>query len=299
MHKQSLPVEIIKKIRRIELSSRKLVDTIFSGEYHSVFKGHGIEFAEVRPYQPGDDVRSIDWNVTARIGEPYIKIFDETRELTVILMVDASPSGNFGTRDKFKSELAAEVCATIAFSAIKNNDKVGLLIFSDHVELYIPPAKGRKQVLRLIRELLFFTPKGQGTDIKSALDRLNRTVKKKAILFLVSDFKDSGFEKSLRAAAIRHDLIAVEMSDPAENELPDVGLITLKDAESGEEILVDSSNEEFRWKLKRQIKRDKERLEKLFLSCKIDRIKISTGSSPVEPLIKFFKRREKRSMLGR
>ncbi|MFQ5430890.1 MAG: DUF58 domain-containing protein [Nitrospinota bacterium] len=299
MHKQTLPEEIIKQIRHIELSSRKLVDTLFSGEYHSAFKGHGIEFAEVRPYQPGDDVRSIDWNVTARIGEPYIKIFDETRELTVILMVDASASGSFGTKDKFKSELAAEVCATIAFSAIKNHDKVGLLIFSDHVELYIPPAKGRKHVLRLIRELLFFTPKGLGTDIKTALDRLNRTVKKKAIVFLVSDFEDSGFEKPLRVAGTRHDIIAVELSDPAEETLPDAGLITLKDAETGEEIVVDSSNEEFRWKFQRKIKRDKEILEKLFRSCKIDRIKISTGSSPVAPLIKFFKRREKRSLLGR
>ena len=299
MHQQSLPEEIIKKIRHIELSSRKLVDTIFSGEYHSVFKGQGIEFAEVRPYQPGDDVRSIDWNVTARFGEPYIKIFDETRELTVILMVDVSASGHFGTKDKFKSELAAEVCATIAFSAIKNHDKVGLLIFSDHVELYIPPAKGRKHVLRLVRELLFFTPKGRGTDIKTALDRLNRTVKKKAILFLVSDFEDSGFEKSLRAAAIRHDLIAVELTDPAEKSLPDAGLITLKDAETGQEVVVDSSNEEFIWKLKRQIKHRQESLEKLFRSCKIDRIKISTGSSPVEPLIKFFKQREKRSLSRR
>ena len=299
MRQQSLPKEIIKKIRHIELSSRKIVDSLFSGEYHSVFKGQGIEFAEVRPYQHGDDVRSIDWNVTARFGEPFIKIFDETRELTVILMVDVSASGGFGTRSKFKSELSAELCATIAFSAVKNNDKVGLLIFSDHVELFIPPAKGRKHVLRLIRELLFFKPKGRGTDIKTALDSLNRTVKKKAIVFLVSDFDDEGFEKPLRAAAARHDLIAVEVSDPAERELPDVGLITLKDAESGEEVLVDSSNEEFRWKLKRELRRKDERLTKLLRACKIDRISISTSKSPVEPLIKFFRRREKRSLAGR
>jgi uncharacterized protein (DUF58 family) len=299
MHQQSLPEELIKKIRHIELSSRKMVDTLFSGEYHSVFKGYGIEFAEVRPYQPGDDVRSIDWNVTARFGEPFVKIFDETRELTVILMVDASASGNFGTKEKFKSEVSTELCATVAFSAIKNNDKVGLLIFSDHVELFIPPAKGRRHVLRLIRELLFFKPKGRGTDIKSALDRLNRTVKKRAIVFLVSDFEDSGFDKPLRAAASRHDLIAVEVSDPAENILPDVGLITLKDAESGEEILVDSSNEEFRWKLKREMRRKNERFDRLLKACNIDRIRISTGSSPVEPLIKFFRKREKRSRMGR
>ena len=299
MRQQSLPKEIIKKIRHIELSSRKIVDSLFSGEYHSVFKGQGIEFAEVRPYQHGDDVRSIDWNVTARFGEPFIKIFDETRELTVILMVDVSASGGFGTRSKLKSELSAELCATIAFSAVKNNDKVGLLIFSDHVELFIPPAKGRKHVLRLIRELLFFKPKGRGTDIKTALDSLNRTVKKKAIVFLVSDFDDDGFEKPLRAAAARHDLIAVEVSDPAERELPDVGLITLKDAESGEEVLVDSSNEEFRWKLKRELRRKDERLTKLLRACKIDRISISTSKSPVEPLIKFFRRREKRSLAGR
>ena len=299
MRQQRLPKEIIKKIRHIELSSRKIVDSLFSGEYHSVFKGQGIEFAEVRPYQPGDDVRSIDWNVTARFGEPFIKIFDEARELTVILMVDVSASGGFGTQGKFKSEISAELCATIAFSAVKNNDKVGLLIFSDHVELFIPPAKGRKHVLRLIRELLFFKPQGRATDLKGALDSLNRTVKKKAIVFLVSDFDDEGFEKPLRAAAARHDLIAVEVSDPAEKELPDVGLITLKDAESGEEVLVDSSNEEFRWKLKRELRRKDERLTKLLRACKIDRINISTSKSPVEPLVKFFRRREKRSLAGR
>ncbi len=293
MH-QKLSGEFLKKIRRIELSSRKLVESLFSGEYHSAFKGLGMEFAEVRPYQPGDDVRAIDWNVTARFGHPYIKIFEEERELTVILMVDVSASGGFGTREKFKSEVAAEVCATIAFSAIKNSDKVGLLIFSDHVELYLPPAKGRKHVLRLIRELLFFKPVGRKTDIKNSLDMLNRSIKKTAIVFLVSDFDDSGYEKPLRSAASRHDLIAVEIFDPAERELPDAGLITLLDAETGEELLVDSSDPDFREKFHNETKRKNEQTRKIFRSCKMDCIEIPTDESPVKPLEKFFRQRRKK-----
>lgn len=275
------------------------MESFFSGGYHSAFKGMGIEFAEVRPYQPGDDVRSIDWNVTARFGHPYIKMFDEERELTVILMVDVSASGSFGTKEKFKSEISAEMCAAIAFSAVKNNDKVGLLIFSDRVELFIPPKKGKKHVLRLIRELLFFKPKGRGTDIKNGLEMLNRTVKKRAIVFLVSDFDDAGFEKPLRAAASRHDLIAVEISDPAERNLPDAGLITLVDAETGEEVLVDSSNPSFREKFLKETRRKEEFLKKLLRSCRVDSIKVSTDVSPMEPLVKFFRKREKKSLSGR
>ncbi len=296
---QPLPRDFFKKIRQIELSSTKVVESLFSGEYHSVFKGLGMEFAEVRPYQPGDDVRTIDWNVTARFGEPYIKIFEEERELTVILMVDASASGDFGTNAKFKSEAAAEVCATLAFSAIKNNDKVGLSIFTDRVELFVPPAKGRKHVLRIIREILFFRPSGTGTDIKRAIEELNRTVKKRAIVFLVSDFDDKGYEKPVRVAAKKHDLIAVEIYDEAERVLPDAGLIQLADAETGEELLVDSSNASFRRHFENEAAEKDNKLKRFLRSCKVDHIKIRTDKSSVEPLVRFFKQREKRASAGR
>ncbi len=296
---EKLPKEIFKRIRHIEIASRKLVENLFSGEYHSVFKGGGMEFSEVRRYQPGDDVRAIDWNVTARAGHPFIKIFEEERELTVILMVDASASGNFGTASKFKTEVMAEICATLAFSAIKNGDKVGLFIFTDYLELFIPPAKGRKHVLRIIREILYFNPKGSGTDINNALESLNATVKKKGIVFLLSDFDSDSFEKSLRAASKRHDVIAVEVSDPAETVLPDVGLVALIDAETGEEVLVDSSNEGFRQQYEKEMTAKNSALVKLFASNGIDHIKVRTDLPPVDPLIKFFRKRETRLAAGR
>ncbi len=286
--------EIFSRIRRIEIHSRKLVEALFSGEYHSTFKGSGIEFAEVRPYQEGDDVRSIDWNVTARTGHPYVKLFDEERELTVILMVDASASGYFGTGENFKTEAAAEICATIAFSAIKNGDKVGLMIFTDHVELFIPPSKGSKHVLRIIREILYFRPVGKKTDLKGALENLNRAIRRKAIVFLISDFEADGYEKPMRAAARRHDLIAVEVYDPAEKTLPEAGLLCLIDSETGEEILIDSSDEDFRRRYENEISRREATLKKLFGRYGIDRIRIRTDFPPVEPLIKFFRTREKR-----
>jgi len=286
--------EIFSRIRRIEIQSRKLVESLFSGGYHSAFKGSGIEFAEVRPYQEGDDVRSIDWNVTARTGHPYVKLFDEERELTVILMVDASASGYFGTGENFKTETAAEICATISFSAIKNGDKVGLLIFTDHVELFIPPSKGSKHVLRIIREILYFRPAGKKTDLTNALENLNSAVKRRTIVFLISDFEADGYEKPLRAAARRHDLIAVEVYDPAEKTLPDAGLVSLIDSETGEEIIVDSSDEDFRRRYEEEITRRGEKLKKLFGRYGIDRIRIRTDLPPVEPLIKFFRKREKR-----
>jgi len=286
--------EIFSRIRRIEIQSRKLVESLFSGGYHSAFKGSGIEFAEVRPYQEGDDVRSIDWNVTARTGHPYVKLFDEERELTVMLMVDASASGYFGTGDNFKTEAAAEICATIAFSAIKNGDKVGLLVFTDHVELFIPPSKGSKHVLRIIRETLYFRPSGKKTDLKHALENLNSAIRRRTIVFLISDFEADGYEKPLRAAARRHDLIAVEVYDPAEKTLPDAGLVSLIDSETGEEITVDSSDEDFRRRYEEEITRREEKMKKLFGQYGIDRIRIRTDLPPVEPLIKFFRKREKR-----
>jgi uncharacterized protein (DUF58 family) len=302
---ERLPKELFGQIRRLEIKTRKQVEAVFSGEYHSVFKGSGMEFSEVRQYQPGDDVRSIDWNVTARTGVPFLKVFDEERELTVILMVDASASGGFGTAERFKTEAIAELCATLAFSAIRNGDKVGLMIFTDSVELYIPPAKGRKNVLRIIREVLFFKPQGKGTDIKGALERLNGTVKRKGIVFLLSDFAvgidgtGGDFDKPLGAASRRHDLVAIEVFDPAERELPDVGLITLIDAETGEEVAVDSSNPDFRAKFAKSVAARDKVLSKLFGSHGVDHIKVPSSGSLADPLVKFFRKRERRLATGR
>ncbi|MDH5543125.1 MAG: DUF58 domain-containing protein [Nitrospinota bacterium] len=295
-----LPREIFRRIRRLEIKTRKLVEAVFSGEYHSVFKGSGMEFAEVRQYNPGDDVRSIDWNVTARSGKPFIKVFNEERELTVILMVDASASGNFGTEGRFKMEAIAELCATLAFSAIRNGDKVGLLVFTGSVELFIPPSKGRKHVLRIIREILFFKPQGSDTNVIGALERLSMTVKRKAIVFLISDFvTEEPLTKPLSVASKRHDVIAVEVFDPAEKTLPDAGLVTLLDAETGEEILVDSSNPDFRIRFDKEVRRREMYLKKTFGQCGVDHIPIPSNKSVADPLVKFFKKREKRLASGR
>ncbi len=235
-----LTKEIIKQVRQIELRTRGLVNQVFSGEYHSVFKGRGMEFSEVREYQFGDDIRNIDWNVTARFGHPFIKIFEEERELTVMLMADLSGSLIFGTVDKTKQRVAAELSSILAFSALKNNDKVGLILFTDKIEKFVPPRKGRKHVLRIIREVLSFQPVGKSTDIKAALEFLNSTIKKRSILFLLSDFMDSGYEKILRIVAKKHDLIGVVLEDQRENELPKMGLVKLTDAETGEERWIDT-----------------------------------------------------------
>lgn len=291
--------EMARKVRALEFSSKRLVESVFSGEYHSVFKGRGMAFSEVRQYAPGDDVRAIDWNVTARMGEPFIKVFDEERELTVILMVDASASGAFGTRGRFKSEAAAEICATIAFSAIKNNDKVGLCIFTREVELFIPPAKGRRHVLRIIRELLAFKPTGVGTGIGNALDRLLRTARRGGIVFMVSDFADEGYESRLRVAARKFDLIAIRITDPAEQSLPDAGLLRLRDPETGEERVIDASNADFRARFERAARERDEKTKKTLGSAGVDVIEISTDGPAVAPLEKFFRRREKRIFAGR
>ncbi len=291
--------ELFAAVRRIEFASARLVESVFSGEYHSVFKGMGMEFAEVRPYAPGDDIRAIDWNVTARMGEPFIKIFSEERELTVILMVDASASGQFGTAGGFKNEAAAELCATIAFAAIRNNDKVGLYIFTDTVELHIPPAKGRRQALRIIREILGFRPAGQKTNIRGALERLIKTARRSGIVFLVSDFGDAGYEAPFRIAAKKFDLIAVRVSDPAEKALPDAGLIRLRDPETGAELLADTGNRDFRARYEALARKRDEELKRFFQSCGVDLIEVATGASPVTPLEKFFRKREKRIWAGR
>jgi len=289
-----IPSEILKKVKRIELRTRHLVNTVFSGEYHSVFKGQGMAFAEVREYQLGDDIRTIDWNVTARMGHPFVKVFDEERELTVMLMVDASGSGDFGTVEQMKGEIGVEICALLAFSAIQNNDRVGLIIFTDEVEAFIPPKKGKKHVLRVIRELLYFRPHKRKTDIGEALDYLNRITTRKSVVFLVSDFLADGYLRSLRVAARRHDLIAVVLEDPREHVMPDVGIVELEDAESGEEMLVDTSDPELRDLFTRYAVEASRKRDRAFRSNGIEQVNITTDSSYVDSLMRFFKLRARR-----
>jgi uncharacterized protein (DUF58 family) len=289
-----IPREILKKVRRIEIATRGLVNEVFSGEYHSVFKGRGMNFAEVREYQYGDDIRSIDWNVTARAGSPFIKVFEEERELTVMLVVDVSASSDFGTLERMKGEIAVELCAVLAFSAIKNNDKVGLIIFSDRIEKFVPPRKGKQHVLRVLRELLYFEPEGRGTDIAAALEYLTRVVRRRAVVFLVSDFLSEEFVKDLSVAGRRHDVIAVQMSDRRELELPPIGFVEFEDAESGERALVNTSDRRFRAAFQESALRTRNRLEEIFRKTKVDVIEVRTGQPYVEPLMQFFRQRAKR-----
>ena len=289
-----IPTEILKKVKRIELRTRNLVNTIFAGEYHSVFKGRGMAFAEVRAYQPGDDVRTIDWNVTARMDDPFVKVFDEERELTVILMVDASASGDFGTVSQMKGEIGAEICALLAFSAIQNNDRVGLIIFTDKVELFIPPKKGKKHVLRVIRELLYFQPSGRGTNIDAALEYLNRVTYRRSVVFLVSDFFASDYEKALRVANRRHDLIAIALEDPREYDLPAIGIVELEDAETGEGIMVDFGDAAVRDAFQKLTQKERDDREVLFRRMGLDAVNISTQGAYHEPLMQFFRMRAKK-----
>ena len=286
-----LPEEIAKKVKGIELRTKHLVNDVFSGEYHSVFKGRGIEFAEVRGYDISDDVRFIDWNVTARMGEPYIKTFDEERELTVMLLVDASGSGLFASRGTLKEELAAEVSAVLAFSAIKNNDRVGLLIFTDQIEIYIPPQKGKKHVLRVIREILFFKPQGKRTDITMAIKHVNNILRRKAIVFLISDFMDSGFEPALSVTARKHDLIAIKIMDEREEVLSDSGVIALEDAETGDVCYVDTSSKILRKRYWIYMQQRQRELSELFNRTGLDQILLRTGQAYENELIRFFKKR--------
>lgn len=291
-----LTQELIKKIRRIEIRTRRLVNASFAGEYHAIFKGRGIEFDEVRPYRPGDEVRTIDWNVSARTGELYVKRYIEERELTVMLLVDASGSGQFGTFNRFKREIAAELAAVLAFSAISNNDKVGLLIFTDQVELFIRPRKGRRHVLRLIRDLLAFQPTGRQTNLRLGLETLNHTLKRRSIIFLISDFLASpdSYRSILQVSNRRHDVIAVTVSDPREQELPNVGLIALEDAETGQVQWVDTSNRKFRQAFAERVNELRLARERVFRKAKVDRINISTASDYVIPLTNFFEQRARR-----
>src|SRR6059058_3490281 len=258
------PAEILKKIRTLEIKTRGLVETAFAGDYHSVFKGRGMNFEDVREYQPGDEIRAIDWNVTARLGTAFVKKFTEERELTVILVVDVSASGNFGSVEQSKRELAAEVACVLAFSAIRNNDKVGLLLFSDRVELFIPPKKGRSHTLRLIREILFFQPQGRGTEPGLALNYLNRIVTRRAVVFFISDFQAPDFSRALAVSGRRHDFIAVHIRDEREKVLPNVGLITLEDAESGDQIEINTADRTTRARLTDLIEARKSELSRVF-----------------------------------
>ena len=289
-----IPKEIFKKVRRIEISTRGLVNELFSGEYHSVFKGRGMDFSEVREYQIGDDIRSIDWNVTARTGHPFVKVFREERELTVMLLVDASGSGDFGSLNRAKGEIAVEICALLAFSAIKNNDKVGLIIFTDQVEKFIPPRKGRRHVLRVLRELLYFRPRHKGTDIGAVLEYLSRVQRRRSVTFLVSDFLGEDFDKQLRVAGRRHDMIIVRIGDPREEKLPRVGLLELEDAESGEHVVVNTSDPRIRTLFREHVLQRQAALNQLLKQIGIDRIDIRTDRGYVEPLIRFFQQRARR-----
>lgn len=288
--------ELIEKIRQIEIRTRRLVLENFGGEYQSAFKGRGMEFDEVRPYAPGDEIRTIDWNVTARTGEPYVKRFVEERELTVFFVVDASRSGLFGSRVWQKRELAAELTAVLAFAATTNNDKVGLLIFSDDVELLIPPRKGRKHVLRLVRDLLTFKPKGTKTDIKMALDTVNRVLDRRGIVFLISDFHDdlATYRNTLAITNKRNDLIAIALRDPLEREFAPIGLVAMEDAETGEIMWVDTRDKRWQKKFKEQATAFETDLEDAFTRAKVDRIMIETDDDYVLPLQRFFDRRDKR-----
>jgi len=290
-----IPKELAKKIRFIQIHTSRAVNDVLAGEYHSVFKGRGMEFDEVREYAPGDDIRTIDWNVTARTGHPYVKRYVEERELTVMLVVDLSASGSFGTREKLKNEVAAELCALLAFSAIKNNDKVGLIVFTDHIELYIPPKKGVSHVLRVIRDLLNFEPRRSRTDVTQALDFLGRVTHRRAVVFLVSDFQAAGYEKRLRIAARRHDLIAVSLTDPREAKLPVAGLIELEDAESGECIVVDSGSAAVRRRYEALARERADKLAASLRSMGVDQIPVVTGEDYVRDLVRFFRVRERRT----
>jgi uncharacterized protein (DUF58 family) len=292
------PRELLRQVRRIELRTRRLVNSLFSGEYHSVFKGQGIEFAEVREYLPGDDVRTIDWNVTARLGQPYVKQFVEERELTVLLAVDLSGSQRWGTRGRFKSEMVAEVAAALAMSAIRNNDRVGLLLFSDQVESFVPPRKGRRHVLRLIRDLLVFEPAGQGTDLAVPLDYAVRALRSRAILFLFSDFQIGEalprFERALALAATRHDIVAVHVADPGDVEIPDLGLVELRDPESGELVVVDTGRAEVRGRFEVRVAEERAKVRRLFRRLNVDEIELRTDIPYANALLGFFRRREQR-----
>ncbi len=291
-----LSPELLKQIKLIQIRTSRIVNDVLAGEYQSAFRGRGMEFEEVREYMPGDEIRTIDWNVSARMNSPYVKQFREERELTVILMVDLSSSGEFGSVSQFKNEIAAEVAAILAYSAIKNNDKVGLIVFSSGIDLYIPPKKGRAHIYRVIKEILTIKPEAGKTSTKYCLEYLLKVVKRKAVCFLISDFIEEGLEHSLQLSNKKHDLIAVSITDPREVALPDVGFIELEDAETGEIILIDTSDFALRKSFAKSTDQSKNELSEMFRKCDIDHISIRTDTPIIDPIKRFFQKREKKNI---
>ncbi len=289
-----IPREILKQVRLLEITTRGLVNDVFSGEYHSVFKGRGMSFAEVREYRYGDDIRGIDWNVTARTGSPHVKVFEEERELTLMLVVDVSASAHFGTRARMKSELAAELCGVLAFSAIKNNDKVGLILFSDRIERFVPPRKGRRHALRVLRELLYHPAEGTGTDIAGALEYLARVTRRRAVAFLVSDFLAEGYERALSVAARRHDLVAVRVGDAREAAMPPMGFVEFEDPETGRRVVVNTSGRVFQERFGEGRAAARARADEVFRRSKVDSIDVTTGVPYERALRRFFEERGRR-----
>lgn len=283
--------ELLKKVRKIEIKTRRLSQDLFSGEYHSAFKGRGMSFSEVREYTPGDDIRSIDWNVTARFNHPFVKIFEEERELTVMLLVDLSASENFGTKKQLKQEMITELCAVIAFSAIQNNDKIGMIFFTDRVEKFIPPKKGKSHILHIIRELLEFKPQGKKTDIAGALRYFTNAIKKKSIAFVISDFLDSNFSDALRIASGKHDLVALRIYDKHEKELPAMGLVQFYDAETGKVAWLNTSNASVRNRFYAAVRKKEQELKEIFMKSRVDVSEIATDQSYIEPLTTLFAKR--------
>lgn len=283
--------ELLKKVRKIEIKTRGLSNHIFGGEYHSAFKGRGMAFSENREYAHGDEIRTIDWNVTARMGSPFVKVFEEERELTTVILVDVSASENYGTRIQSKRALITELTAVLAFSAIQNNDKIGVLLFSDRVEKFIPPKKGKSHILRIIRELINFEPVNAGTNISAALDYLNRAIKKRCICFLISDFLDENFESALKIASKKHDLVALSVHDPGENSLPDLGLIQVEDAETGERHWMNTSSKKVRRKYEERVKNQRLLVREILRRSGVDYASILTSEGYIKPLMNLFKRR--------
>ncbi len=293
-NQNSIPGDLLKKIRRIEIRTDRIVNQSLAGEYKSIFKGRGMEFSEVREYQPGDDVRNIDWNVTARMGSPYVKEFVEERELTIVLLVDASRSLYFGTRKGLKSDVSAELSALLAFSAIKNNDKVGLIMFSDRIEKFIPPGKGKKHVLQLIRDILYFQPEGKHTDIEEALDFFGKVTNRTSVVFLMSDFYDTGYWDPLSIVSGEHDLIGLRILDPIEKKLPKAGIVRLADLENGEKTLIDTSSSEVRERFNKRTGEHREKTRERFNKRGIDLVDIRTDLPYHKPLVNYFRRREEK-----
>ncbi len=287
----SLPPEVLKKVKLLEINTRKLVNNLFAGEYHTAFKGQGMTFADFREYVPGDDVRNISWPLTARTGKPYIKNYEEERELTLILAVDVSGSSDFGTGPYFKGEVMTHMAALLAFSAVKNNDQIGLLLFSDQVEHYVPPKKGRGHVHRLLRDLYYFKPKSQKTKIEAGLSYLQGVLKKRATVFLFSDFMDQGYDQSLRLLGRKHDVVACVINDAAEYNLPNIGVVEVQDAESGDILTIDTSSEEFRREYAQGFLKKKEQRDKVLRLSQVERVDVASSEDYVNPLIAFFKKR--------